>query len=268
MADAIHKPAALCRPANDIFSFYEQGIPETEFFARLAQHERAKLEALGLNLVRATPGDIPAIEALVRSRYDAQTADEISTFDSYRYALYGNVLTARTHFGDIVACAYEVGYDHPDKPSYLLRLIVAHQYESKGLATTLNRMSLCMAHQRGARTRNGLIHHLNVASLYVHLNRIGGYFSSLVQTPCPGIHAHFVSARPLNARTTAENIMDDAALDRLLDTPTLPKHLRLVDNDQLDELAQALHHEHYVVIGLIRRTIRGQHAKLLLMRRS
>lgn len=70
MADAIYKPAALCRPAKGIFSFYEQGIPETEFFARLAQHENAKLEALGLALVHATPDDIPAIEALVRSRYD------------------------------------------------------------------------------------------------------------------------------------------------------------------------------------------------------
>ena len=267
MADAISKPASLCRPARDVFSFYEQGIPDTEFFARLAHLERAKLQSLGLTLVRATPDDIPAIEALVRSRYDARTADEISAFDSYRYTLYGNVLTVRTSCGVIVACAYEVGYDHPDKPSYLLRLIVADHYESKGLATTLNRLSLCLAHGRGARTRHGLIHHLNVASLYVHLNRIGGYFSSLVQTPCAGIHAHFVSARPVNARTTAENIINDAALDHLLDAPTLPPQLRLVDNDQLDELTEALHHEHYVVIGLIRRSIQGQRAKLLLMRR-
>lgn len=198
------KPRQFCLPPESVFPFYKEAASDRTFFEKLKVRQVEALDALGMSYRMATVQDIPDIETLVRTRYDAETADEISAFDTYRYVLFGNVFLVHNAAKELCACVYEVGYDHPSRPSFLLRLIVRKDSESFGLATILNRLSVAVAALRGAKTRNALLGHCNYTSLYVHLNKIGSYLVDLIDVPSPGIQHHFVSARPLRKVCTNE----------------------------------------------------------------
>lgn len=242
------KPRSLCRSPESIFSFYHAGIDDAEFFQRLEDSQLERLASLQLHFRLAMLDDIPRIDQLVFSRYSADVAGEISPFDTYRYVRYGQVMVVEDIRHDIVACAYEVGYDHPDRPSYLLRLVVREDMESRGLATVLNRMASALAYGRGARSRHALLDPANHMSLYVHLNKVGSYFRDIVDVPCKGIENHYVSERPLNALTQAANVIDDRALLDLCTNTSLPGKWQLVDAKDLQTI-RSLMREHglYVV---------------------
>lgn len=234
------KPQSLCRAPERVFSFYRKGISDADFFGQLKFDQLERLTSMQMRCRLATIEDIPRIEQLVFSRYSPEVAGEISPFDTYRYVRFGQVLVVENLAGDTLACAYEVGYDHPERPSYLMRLVVREDMESRGLATILNRLASAMAFERGARSRHALLDPANQKSLYVHLNKVGSYFRDVVDVTCPGIENHFVSARPLSARTLAENSIDDQALLALCTSGHLPAGWRLVDAQDLGTLRQLL----------------------------
>lgn len=246
------KPRQVCLAPDAVFPFYQEAGSDDVFFERLHAAQVQALDALGMSFRMATVQDIPCIEQLVRSRYDNETADEISAFDSYRYVLFGNVFLVHDSHQRLCACVYEIGYDHTSRPSFLLRLIVHKESESLGLATILNRLSVASAALRGAKTRNALLDHVNHTSLYVHLNKIGSYFTDLVDVPCKGIEHHFVSSRPLTAQTVAANVINDDVLHQLVTTPCLPPGLTLADSDDLPRLKQLLRQERFAVIAITR----------------
>lgn len=263
-AQVMLKPRQVCLAPEIVFPFYQDTGSDEAFFERLHAAQVEALDALGMSFRMATVQDIPCIETLVRSRYDRETADEISAFDSYRYVLFGNVFLVHDTHNRLCACVYEVGYDHASRPSFLLRLIVQKESESLGLATILNRLSVASAALRGAKTRDALLDHCNHTSLYVHLNKIGSYLTDLVDVPCKGIEHHFVSSRPLTAQTVAANVINDDALHQLVNAPRLPPGLTLADADDLPRLRQLLRHEGFAVIAITRPGALSGCPKLLL----
>lgn len=242
------KPRSLCIPPERMFPFYRAGMADADFFLQLKTAQEKRLAALQLQYRLARLEDIPRIEQLVFSRYPADVAAEISPFDTYRYVRYGQVMVVEDASAAMVACAYEVGYNHPDCPSYLLRLVVRKDMESQGLATLLNRLASALGYERGARSRHALLDSSNQMSLYVHLNKVGSYFRDLVDVPGKGIENHFISERPLNALTQAANGIDDRALMSACDGGHLPNGWRLVDAEDLPTIRALLRqHQLHVV---------------------
>lgn len=261
------KPRSLCRSPESVFSFYQAGIDDDEFFQRLKAAQQERLASLKLHYRLATLDDIPRIERLVFSRYPADMAGEISPFDTYRYVRYGQVMVVEDSYDDIAACAYEIGYDHPDRPSYLLRLVVREDMESRGLATILNRLASALAYIRGARSRHALLDPENHMSLYVHLNKVGSYFRDVVDVPCKGIENHYVSERPLNALTQAGNVIDDRVLLALCAGASLPGKWQLVDAQDLHTIRSLMRERGLYVVATTPpagSTPSSYHQKLLL----
>ncbi len=234
------KPRSLCIPPERMFPFYRAGMADADFFIQLKAAQVERLASMRLRYRLAQLDDIPRIEQLVFSRYPANVAAEISPFDTYRYVRYGQVMVVEDASAAMVACAYEVGYDHPDCPSYLLRLVVREDMESRGLATLLNRLASALGYERGARARHALLDSTNQMSLYVHLNKVGSYFRDLVDVPCEGIENHYVSERPLNALTQAANVINDQAVMSLCNGAQLPYGWRLVDAQDLPTIRSLL----------------------------
>lgn len=234
------KPRSICAHPERIFPFYRAGMADADFFLQLKAAQETRLASLQLHYRLARLDDIPRIEQLVFSRYPADVAAEISPFDTYRYVRYGQVMVVEDAGDAMVACAYEVGYDHPDRPSYLLRLVVREDMEARGLATLLNRLASALGYERGARSRHALLDSSNPMSLYVHLNKVGSYFRDLVDVPCEGIENHYISERPLSALTQASNIIDDLALMSACGGGDMPNGWHLVDAQDLNTIRSLL----------------------------
>lgn len=254
------KPEVLCLAPSEVFAFYQGGMTDVAFFQMLSATQRGGLANLQLTLRTAEPLDIPRIEQLVCSRYGEALAREISPFDSYRYIKFGQVLLVEDVAGGLAACVYQIGYEHPLRPSYLLRLVVRQDFENHGLATVLNRLAAALAYEQGSRSRHALLSHANPASLYVHLNKVGSYFRDLVDVPCDGIQNHFVSDRPLSAQGMVSNVINDNALLALCDGDSLPANWAVVNAMDLNTLRYLMRKQGLAVVAAIPRRPTGDAA--------
>ena len=105
----------------------------------------------------------------------------------------------------------------------------------------------------------------NPRSLYVHLNKVGSYFTDLLEVQLPGLANHLVSSRPITIETVAGNLIDDQKSDAMLETGAGTTGLKLVHTQDISMLRELMRHQGYRVVAVARKSISVDGAMLILM---
>lgn len=253
------KPRELCYHTDEVVP----DISLPDFIARsLSIIEQA---IVGKNLIfrRATIADIEELFTFIKTRYPLDIAEEISTYDIYRFITFGHGLVVQTQQGTIVACLFEAGYDTPDRTSYTLRLAVDPVLSGLNIGQGLIEYSCLLAMKRGSKVKRGLLDLENFPSAHILINKVGWIAEAFYPDLAP-LGTCFTICLPLHKRGFLQNRVNISALPQYVSQKKEDKDFIIAPAHNIEYIDQA-YKQHFRVIAYIKKGIVNDHDNFFLV---
>ncbi|HRE57253.1 MAG TPA: hypothetical protein PLW09_05475 [Candidatus Kapabacteria bacterium] len=253
------KPRELCYHTDEIVP----DISLPDFIASSLQIIEQTIVEKNLIFRRASIADIEQLFAFIKTRYPLDIAEEISTYDIYRFITFGHGLVVQTQQGNIVACLFEVGYDTIDRTSYTLRLAVDPVLSGLNIGQALIEYSCLLAMKRGSKVKRGLLDLENFPSAHILINKVGWIAEAFYPNLAP-LGTCFTICLPLHKRGFLQNRVNISALPHYISHKKEDKDYVVAPAHSIEYIHQA-YKENFRVIAYIKKGILNNHDNFFLV---
>ncbi len=253
------KPRELCYQSDE----YVLNLSLGEFITFSLRIIEQAIKEKGLVFRRATITDIEDLFAFIKTRYPMDIAEEISTYDLYRFITFGHGLVVQTQQGSIVACLFEVGYDTLDRTSYTLRLAVDPVLSGLNIGQALIEYSCLLAMKRGSKVKRGLLDLENFPSAHILINKVGWIAEAFYPNLAP-LGTCFTICLPLHKRGFLQNRVNLSALPDYMSHKKEDKDFIIAPAHNIEYIDQA-YKQHFRVIAYIKKGILNNHDNFFLV---
>lgn len=243
------KPIAIVAPISDALPHVWRD--KLTFAHEWRKHIAKYVASYKLDLKQIVDYDTPKIKAFLDRRYPRRLADEICSFDLYRFRKYGHGVVIENDQGEVMGTIFEVGYHTPEMTSYTIRLAVDESLKGKNLGYHLMMYSSLLAMEQGSRVKRGLIEFNNLRSLHINLNKVGWI--------CDGFEPHitdlgcfFEIALPLDPLGLTSNTVDFLKLMTYIETKRAGIDYRLLPAGDQAAMAELYQHSNFKVCALLK----------------
>lgn len=253
------KPREVCYQTDE--AFLNKSLPD--FIATSLQSIEQAIVGKNLIFRRATVADIEQLFAFIKTRYPLEIAEEISTYDIYRFITFGHGFVVQEPHGSVVACLFEVGYDTPDRTSYTLRLAVDPVLSGLNIGQALIEYSCLLAMKRGSKVKRGLLDLENFPSAHILINKVGWIAEAFYPDLAP-LGTCFTICLPLDKRGFLQNRVNISALPLYMANKKEDKDYIIAPAHSIEYIDQA-YKDNFRVIAYIKKGVVNQHDNFFLV---
>ncbi len=209
-----------------------------------------------LYLRLGTSKDVKYLDDFVRESYQIfgnKVVNDVSPYDIYRFAKFGNAIVLEDNKNDIAGCIFEIGYDTPDRSSYTIRLAINPKIKGKNLGFSLLEYSCLLAMERGSLVKRGLMETDNIASCNILVNKMGWICDGFETDLHCGINNGFTISLPLTPEGFTTNRIDNTKLLNFIKHNKAGKRFLLIDANDIDKLRKTYEKNDFWVVAVIRK---------------
>jgi hypothetical protein len=246
------KPAIICQENKRWGSYTDQ--PKFIFDYKTMIEEY--LNSNGFKLRTGTNNDIQSLDEHSRSCYAVygeEAVNSVSSYDIYRFIKFGNSLVLEDHQNVLTGCIFEVGYDTPDKCSYVMRLAIKPNMTNKNLGYLLWEYCCLLAMERGSYVMRGLMKTDTISLSNIALNKMGWICDGFENGERYGVGDGLNISMPLNIEGFTSNRIDSGKLLDFIKNNTKDKDYILIDYTDTEKMKKIHDKNDFWIVAVVRK---------------